>query len=587
MTNIGKHSESVFIEAEGNIILKRKLTSNKRISCFFSENDKTPNTDGFFELIDEKGVPLKRFNVQIKTTNDLKMGKYSLDTKILNYVFSKITADPTFLFVINLKSENILYRYISMDFLLSIDFDKKNNITLDFSNDKIFDIDAFEKEVIKIKEEHDRLVVNKSPEDISNIQEGIQYLNNTLSAIPKVIDTLLPNLYRVGIATSNIEKSIAFKNSSNKENVFKSVANYGAYCIFKGERRFEMEDFNNHNDYNNVLYDGIGNTTPQKYAKGVVSNLLDVFFNKTPNYVSCLPDIVLKEIAFSFLDKIGSKIDNLSSGKYHKTFLLNNIETSKVSQYILKVIKYMWHILYSRYNLNQNEEKLRIILLRKLNSLYYLNRVDFIDLLSTYYHNNQFLEKCLEEKLSENQVTNILSLLTNEYMVYYCAIKELGNRNITSIDRIWSFEPTKNVSFAGWRADLLDKRFFDQSKKWLTTLPELYEELTGKLKLNDLSIKKSITCSIVKKEGDFRIIVAHYFSEHSNKFDINVIDKIDEDASHKYGNVGWSATIPEIMETKMPFYYSLMILVYEKLCEKYSLENKGILIRNIRIKNIF
>ena len=319
MTNIGRHTESVFIESNGNIILKRKLTSNKRISCFFSENDKTPNTDGFFELIDKQGVPVKRFNVQIKTTNDLKNGKYSLDTKILNYVFSKISIDPTFLFVVDLNSENILYRYISIDFLLSIDFDKKKNITLDFSKDKIFDINTFEKEVIKIKEDHDKLVLNKGPEDISNIQEAIQYLNDTLSAIPKVIDTLLPNLYRVGIATSNLEKVMTIKNSSNKENVFTSFANYGAYFILKGEKRFEIEDFKNDNNYNNVLYDGIGNTTPQKYAEGVVSNLLDIFFNKTPNYVSYLPDIVLKEIAFSFLDKIGSKIDSLTSDKYHKT----------------------------------------------------------------------------------------------------------------------------------------------------------------------------------------------------------------------------------------------------------------------------
>jgi hypothetical protein len=41
------------------------------------------------------------------------------------------------------------------------------------------------------------------------------------------------------------------------------------------------------------------------------------------------------------------------------------------------------------------------------------------------------------------------------------------------------------------------------------------------------------------------------------------------------------------MESKMPFYYSLMVLVYEKLCKKYSLDNKGVLIKNTRIKEIF
>ena len=90
MSNIGKYSTSVFIESEGNLILKKALSFSKRLSCFFSENDKTPNTDGFFELIDDQGVPIKRFNVQIKSTSDLIKGKFSLDTKILNFVFSKV-----------------------------------------------------------------------------------------------------------------------------------------------------------------------------------------------------------------------------------------------------------------------------------------------------------------------------------------------------------------------------------------------------------------------------------------------------------------------------------------------------------------
>jgi hypothetical protein len=586
MTNIGRHTDNIFVESDGNLILKKKLTSNRRISCFFSENDKTPNTDGFFELIDEQGVPIKRFNVQIKTTKDLKNGKYSLDTKILNYVFSKISVDPTFLFVVDLYNENILYRYISMDFLLSIDFDKKKNITLDFSNDNVFDYNRFEKEVIRIKEEHDRLIISKGTEDISNIQEGIQYLNDTLSAIPEVIDTLLPNLYRVGIATSNVEKVITLKNSSNKENVFKSVANYGAYFILKGEKRFEIEDFKNDYNYNNVLYDGIGDTTPKKYAQGVVSNLLEIFFNRTSNYVNFLPDIVLKEIVFSFLDKLGSEIKSLASNKYHKTFFKDSIETSEVSLYISKVMKYLWYILYSKYNLNQYEEKLRKILYRNLNSMYYSNGVDFIDLMSTFYPNNQFEKKDFKEELSENQVAHILSFLINEYKLYYYAIKELNNRNITSIDRIWGFEPTKDVPFAGWRANLLDERFFSQSKIWLTSLPELYREFTEKLNLSDLGIEKRITFSIVKKQENFYSIVADFFSEHSKKFEINIVDKIDDDAIHKYGNFGWSATVPDVMETKMPFYYSLILLIYKRLCEKYSLENKGVLVGNTRIIDI-
>jgi len=586
LSNIGKHSENTFRESEGNIILKNKLISNRRISCFFSENDKTPNTDGFFEFINDKGVPIKRFNVQIKSTEDLKDGKYSLDTKILNYVFSKISTDPTVLFLVDLTNQKIFYRHITVDYLLSIDFDKKKKITVDFSNDSEFNYNKFEKEIELISNEHNRLMVLKNNDEVLNIQEAITYLNDTIFSIPLLVETLFPNLYRIGIATSSDEKEFQFKSQNNKLSTFKSKNNYGVYFINKGEKRFEIEDFNNLGDYSSILYDGIGDSSPEKYARKVVSDLLKIFFNKTQNYITLMPNEVLEEIVFAFLDKLGSKYSAISSDTYHKTFYKDNVKVSEASIIFNKVMKYMWHIIYSKNELYYQEGTLRNLLYRNINSVYHQNGVDFIDLASVYCPREIFEKFELGDELFDNQTNHLLSFLTNEYRLSYYAIKELNSRGIVNINRIWNFEPNKEVSIVGYRQSFYDERFFMQCEKFLKRLPELYNNFIQQLDLKQLEIKKEIKCSINQNNDNFFSIVVNYFSRESEDFIINVVNQLDDVNSEDFITWGYSGIIPEIFETKMPYYYSLTLLVYEMICKKYSLNFEGVLIKNMLVKNL-
>ena len=47
--NLGGYDTNDFNEASGNIILKDFLHKNEMLFCHFSEQDKTPNFDGYFE----------------------------------------------------------------------------------------------------------------------------------------------------------------------------------------------------------------------------------------------------------------------------------------------------------------------------------------------------------------------------------------------------------------------------------------------------------------------------------------------------------------------------------------------------------
>ncbi len=106
--NLGGYDDYAFNEALGNAFLKETLESNSSIFCHFSEGDKTPNTDGTFEIIeksDGKYIPTGIFCVQVKTLNHDYINKntdriksqykYSCDTKIFNVVKEAITLDPS------------------------------------------------------------------------------------------------------------------------------------------------------------------------------------------------------------------------------------------------------------------------------------------------------------------------------------------------------------------------------------------------------------------------------------------------------------------------------------------------------------
>ena len=62
---ISKHDISSFNESDAINLLSNTLESNHTIKTFFSENDRTPNHDGFFELVDEEYTPKKQFIVCI------------------------------------------------------------------------------------------------------------------------------------------------------------------------------------------------------------------------------------------------------------------------------------------------------------------------------------------------------------------------------------------------------------------------------------------------------------------------------------------------------------------------------------------
>ncbi len=145
---ISKVTKDVFNESAGNRLLQAELEKNHRIKTYFNENDKTPNTDGYFEVLDDKGIAIKRFVVQIKTVREmtrLKNGdySYSADTAFFQYILENIDQNPAVFFVVDLSEHGLYYKYLSLEYLLSLSIGNKRTAALYLNDSDILGEEKF------------------------------------------------------------------------------------------------------------------------------------------------------------------------------------------------------------------------------------------------------------------------------------------------------------------------------------------------------------------------------------------------------------------------------------------------------------
>lgn len=187
--HIKTHSEHSAEDQAAVSILKTFLRSNGKINTNFSCGDKWPNTDGTLEFVSNPCVsrrPEQNFFVQIKGTHKYseKDGEIKYSLKSLSFPAFMCcggTYDPGILFVVinpdERGSERVFWKYMSADFLHSIDF-SKDSATICFTADEEIknldeSVDEFCVKLADIKNHHSfvaRLDDNDySKEDILNI----------------------------------------------------------------------------------------------------------------------------------------------------------------------------------------------------------------------------------------------------------------------------------------------------------------------------------------------------------------------------------------------------------------------------------
>lgn len=210
-------------------ILDTFLRSDGKIAYNgFACNDTYPNIDGHFELVPDPSIsrrPKQNFSVQIKGTSVENINadgifKYQLKSLAFPaYIADSVTSDPGILFVIlnggKRGQERVFWKYMSPNFIASIDFDKDSTVVDFTSEDEILNtdesVDEFVKKLDNIADTHsymsqmetkeydrsdiERLIINRC-ENISEAIDTGNLLNQSRDKISRKILTELNDLCR-------------------------------------------------------------------------------------------------------------------------------------------------------------------------------------------------------------------------------------------------------------------------------------------------------------------------------------------------------------------------------------------------------
>ena len=220
--HIRSHSECASVDFDAVAALNDFLKSGGKINPCFSTNDKTPNIDGRFELVPnpkQSRKPIQNFFVQIKGTNADRVEKdgtlkYCLQNLAFPaYLYENVTLDPGILFVVVNPSkkgqERVFWKYISVEFLGTIDFTHNSaTITFDSADEIVFSdagIDKFCDALEEIYEQHS--FVKK----LENREYTKEEINAIISACDREITESIDRLEDYNDTRDNVSKRILTK----------------------------------------------------------------------------------------------------------------------------------------------------------------------------------------------------------------------------------------------------------------------------------------------------------------------------------------------------------------------------------------
>lgn len=223
--HIKTHSERSDDDRAAVSVLETFLRSNGRINTAFASDDKWPNHDGTFEFVPNPDVsrrPKQTFYVQIKGTRNYSESdgviKYSLkDLAFPAFACNEVSFDPGILFVVlnpaDRGNERVFWKYMSVNFLNSLDF-TKDSTTISFqSEDEILNNEVsvlvFCKRLEEIVERHSfvnqlkrntysekdvKRIVQACDEEITDSIDRLDVLNKNRDNVSRRILTRLDDL---------------------------------------------------------------------------------------------------------------------------------------------------------------------------------------------------------------------------------------------------------------------------------------------------------------------------------------------------------------------------------------------------------
>lgn len=588
------HSISSFNESLEIRILSDFLESKRTIKTFFKENDKTPNYDGTFEILGNENAPKKQFLVQIKKVENLakcndgkNVGKYiyDLETPFLYYVKEKVTESPAIYFVVDIITKNIFWLYLSDETLMNLGFEGKQKVRFAFSDHEILsNIDEFTKIVNTISDERNSKFINKTPDEISEIQDSVEYINTLFNSdLLFIKKAIFPDLWRFGIAnsqTNTLSMTIQDPFTGQAQTVTPQRTNlFALYPQIKGRPDFGFKEFQNSGTSFFKNFDFTGTDTPKKYVTNTISNIINNYFESGLPFDIC-PQIVLDEIAFNLVDKMGTLLNKPSSHN-------DNIKDVKnIFEDFITILNYIDYLLIDK-NLTENEKQLSSVLIRNINTGYIrINRFDIIGMTTFLGCKDSFLSFYERNHKTEHKINiNLFSILEKKYSLYFFALQELRKREIVHVSRIWNYDY--------YQISKLDeaecfKAVSDICDIWLSKLPSIYISLYDKLFANRKYFNNGKFEYAIKVENSGIGNISNCIRKY--KHDSFIITKSDYayEELQKYTNeddlkgISSGICFEFFIQKKMLFYDSLRCLLYQGICRGLGVKCNGLIVGPIK-----
>lgn len=574
---MSKHDQSSFNESETVNFLSSVLESKHTIKTFFSANDRTPNHDGFFELVDEESTPKKQFIVQIKKTENLKpniQGKnkgkyvYNLKTNFLCYVKEKVTESPAIYFVVDITAKKIFWLYLSDELLMSLNFEGHEYISVAFGNENILkDINEFAIRLHQIADKRNYLFLQKTSEEIIELQDALDYINHLFDYdFVNIKASMFPNLWRFGIKSSQ-NSDISLESNGN---IFTPDTSslLSLYPQIKGVNDTGIHEFT-FNDTNifNQIYIG-KKISPMQYAQESVHKAIKFFFeNGIP--VKYLPDIVLKEKVWKFVDKT-----NILFGVNN----IDSISTEDLERRLQFILKYIGKIITSN-ELTNSELQMRHSIFTRLNSS--ANILDISSFVSCGCLDSFkiFFSKEKDNPFPIHKI--VLNVLNRDSLELINIIGELKNRSIHTVNAVWEYDWYMLRQMG--KSQFLPK-VNDITSKWLDNLPVIYNETysnlieTSKYKYNNKIIYKNY---IFKTEFPINHFFTLFHKYPNNPFEVYNDESIgfeftDEAQKNGISNIKSGSTLDDFIDNKLLYFESLNCLIYKGICEKLGFKPESL-----------
>ncbi len=566
------HSESAFNESKEVNILSGLLESKRKIKTFFKENDRTPNHDGNFEIVNDDATPKKQFIVQIKKVENLQSqasgknkGKhvYSIDTSFLYYVKEHVIESPAIYFVVDIITENVFWLYLSDEKLMALDFEGKDTVSYAFSEDEILrNIDEFTSTVNEIADKRNTIFLDKSPAEISEMQDAVEYINNYINNdFVKIKEEMFPNLWRFGLRHSHTS---SFSMTIGEKTI--NPNNTGAFCLYpqiKGGKDTGIQEFNGRNEAEFFTnFDLTGNVTPMEYSKETLAKIVKAFFEKEYAF-KFFPTIALCEKYNLFAKEIG-KIFDITDGNGKVLIEQANLGFFWLLKYVESVIA------------NNPQRREEIEFNRSIASSLNIrgpHNCDMILLCFSHGCDKYFAEFCNMHDVTVIPRFNfkVLNWVKESHIRAFLIGFELANRKQVYLDPVWTYNFFDLVSLESTEylreVDAICNRWFgDLAEMYNEVFDQLFDKnkyrLTGRFEYKNVDIREGKSgpwlSNVIRKYSDKKLIIVNN-PNVGNKFN-------DEDRDNGLLSIQNGLTFGRFLYRKCMIYESLNCLLYKGVC---------------------